>query len=114
MSPGLVGGITVDRLTEQAEKQWEMQDHPGWDILEDDDACEASPVGPTGGRVQLSFQTLIVLQSLLHCLLANKRTHNTGPEGTMSWMFAEAVQSMILRHTVRSTWLFMGWCIIAF
>jgi hypothetical protein len=54
MSPGLVGSITVDRLIEQAEKQWEMQDHPGWDILEDDDAFEASPVGSTGGKVQLS------------------------------------------------------------
>ena len=58
MSPGAVGGTIVDRLIEQAEKQWEMEVHPGWNIFEGDGACEAVPVGPIGGRVQLSFHTL--------------------------------------------------------
>ncbi len=102
MSPGAVGGITVDRLIEQAAKQWEMRDHPGWDIFEDDGCCEALPVGPTGGRVQLLFHTLSVFQSLLHCLLTDKRIHNTG-----TCVSAKAVQSMMLRQAML-TWLFMG------
>ncbi len=107
MSPAAVERTTVDRLIEQAAEQWEMQDHPGWDILEDGGASEGVPVDATGGSV-VHFTLVIVIQSILHCLPANKRTYNPGHEGTMSWMFAEAVQSMILRHTARSTWLFMG------
>ncbi len=104
MSPGAVGGVIVDRLTEQAAEQWEVQDHPGWNIFEDDgDACEAVPVGPTNGRVQLSFHTLSAFQSLL----TDKRIHTTRPH-----MSAKAVHSVMLRHAMLS-WLFMGWCIIA-
>jgi len=102
MSPGAVGGTIVDRLIEQAAEQWEMQDHPGWDIFEDNGACEALPVGPTGGRVQLPFHTLSDFQSFLHCLLTDKRIYNTG-----TCMSAKAVQSMMLRHAML-TCLFMG------
>ncbi len=99
MSPGAVGGVIVDGLIEQAEKQWKMQDHPGWNIFEDvGGACEALPVGPTNDRVQLSFHTLSAFQSLL----TDKRIHNTGTH-----MSAKAVQSVMLRHAML-TWLFMG------
>ncbi|DBB17346.1 TPA: hypothetical protein ACH3X3_014387 [Trebouxia sp. C0006] len=56
MSPGAVGGVIVDGLIEQAEKQWKMQDHPGWNIFEDvGGACEALPVGPTNDRESAGF-----------------------------------------------------------
>ena len=97
MRPGEVGGSIVDRLIEQAAEQWEMPNHPGWHTLEDDNgACEAVPVGPTSGRVQLSSHTLSAFQSLL----TDKRIHNTGRH-----MSAKAVQSMMLRHAVLR-WLF--------
>ncbi len=96
MSPGAVARSTVDRLIEQAEEQWEMQDHPGWDIFEDDGACEASPVGPSNGRVQLLFHILSVFQPLLHCLLIDNRIHNTG-----LCMSTKAVHMMMLRCNVQ-------------
>ncbi|KAL0045347.1 hypothetical protein WJX82_004386 [Trebouxia sp. C0006] len=52
MSPAAVERTTVDRLIEQAAEQWEMQDHPGWDILEDGGASEGVPVDATGGSVE--------------------------------------------------------------
>lgn len=62
-----MGGTLVDRLVELAAEQWDMQDHPGWDIFDDDAACNAAPVGGLSSKVQLSFDVLRLLQSLLHC-----------------------------------------------
>ncbi len=59
MSPGAVARTTVDRLIEQAEKQWELQDHPGWDILEDYGASEGVSVGAIGGSVVHSTLSLL-------------------------------------------------------
>ena len=73
MRPGEVRGTIVDRLTEQAEKQWEKQDHPGWDIFEDDGACEALPVGPTGVRVQLIPHSSYF--SVTSVLLSDRQVH---------------------------------------
>ncbi len=64
MSPAAVEGTTVDRLIEQADEHWEMQDHPGWDILEDDGASEALPVGAIAGSEVHSTLAL----SFSHCL----------------------------------------------
>ncbi|KAL0039747.1 hypothetical protein WJX77_006769 [Trebouxia sp. C0004] len=65
-------------LIEQAAEQWEMQDHPGWDIFEDDGASEALPVGPTGGSVRLAVhKPSVFFQSLLHCFPTDQRIHDT-------------------------------------
>lgn len=61
MRPGAVGENRVDRLVEQAAEQWDMQDHPGWDVF-DDAAREAVPVGQhLACRVQLPFQAFRLL-----------------------------------------------------
>ena len=64
MRPGAVGENLVDRLVEQAAEQWDMQDHPGWDIFDEAAACKAAPVGRLGSMVQLSFDVLRLLQLL--------------------------------------------------
>ena len=73
MSPGAVGGTIVDRLIEQAEKQWEMEDHPGWNIFEGDGACEAVPVGPIGVRVHLIPHSPCL--SVTSALLSDRQAH---------------------------------------